>query len=225
MPHRVAACPNAMISTTGRCVTDVTQRRRGPAFRAARGAGALALALSLGTPALGASVLALGPRMVQSLVAERLFDRAGRWYLMDDAGVCYTYLESPHTHLQAGRLVLAARLTARIGQPLGGSCMGGDFRSDVVLSARVHGAGRTLVLDDLRIERVADEPTRRALELALQLDPQALPRSADIDLLEFVGRQLATGKPPLKVDRLAIQRIETRAEAVIIEFDLDLSAP
>ncbi|MDB6083722.1 MAG: hypothetical protein JWN43_1603 [Gammaproteobacteria bacterium] len=56
-------------------------------------------------PAAASSVLSLGPRTVQNLVAEQLFNRNGRWYLIDDGGICYTYLESPRVRVVLDRLV------------------------------------------------------------------------------------------------------------------------
>jgi hypothetical protein len=91
-------------------------------------------------PSATASVLSLGPHIVQSLVAEQLFNRAGRWYLIDDGGICYTYLESPHTRIEADRLVLTAHLSSRLGQRAGSNCIGAEFSSDVSLSGKLRGA-------------------------------------------------------------------------------------
>src|ERR1039457_1391434 len=108
-------------------------------------------ALAWITPAAATSVLSLGPQGVQSLIAEQLFNRAGRWYLIDDGGVCYTYLESPHARLEAARLVLRAHLVSRLGQPIGNHCAGADFASNVTVSGSLHGTEHKLLLDDIRI--------------------------------------------------------------------------
>jgi hypothetical protein len=177
-------------------------------------------------PAAGAAVLTLGPRGVQTLVAEQLFDRAGRWYLIDDGGVCYTYLESPHTHLEGGRLVLNAHLSSRLGRRMGTNCIGADFASNVTLSGKLHGSEHKLTLDDIRIDRVDDESTRDALNLALQLAPQALPRSASIDVLELIRKQaVANGALPVHFDEFHIVNVATRPDAIAIQFDLSLSTP
>src|SRR5450631_3590356 len=162
---------------------------------------AVLAAFALIIPAAAASVLSLGPRGVQTLAAEQLFDRAGRWYLIDDGGVCFTYLESPHTRLRIDRLILNAHLSARLGQRIGNNCAGADFASNVTLSGKLHAAEHKLILDDIRIDRVDDELTRNALDLALQLDPQAMPRAASIDVLELIRKQvLATGGAPVHLD-------------------------
>jgi hypothetical protein len=163
---------------------------------------------------------------VQSLIAEQLFNRAGRWYLIDDGGVCYTYLESPHARLEAARLVLRAHLVSRLGQPIGNHCAGADFASNVTVSGSLHGTEHKLLLDDIRIDRVDDESTRNALNLALQLDPQAIPRAASIDVLEFVRKATAApGASPVHLDQFRIVNIATRTDTIVIQFDLNLSAP
>jgi hypothetical protein len=187
---------------------------------------ALFAAYAFTNPARAASVLSLGPRALQSLIAEQLFSRAGRWYLIDDGGVCYTYLESPHTHLEMDRLVLDAHLSSRLGQRIGSNCAGAQFASNVTLSGKLHGIEHKLILDDIRIDRVEDESARDALNLALQLAPQAMPRAANIDVLEFVRKQVvASGGSPVHLDQFRIVNITTRSDAVVIQFDFRLSEP
>ena len=177
-------------------------------------------------PAAASSALSLGPRGMQTLVVEQLFDRKGRWYLSDDDGVCYTYLESPHVRLTSDRLVLKAHMVSRLGQPLGGNCVGVDLQSDVTVSGKIRGSGHQLMLDDIRIDRVDDETARSALNLALQVNPDAIPRTARIDVLESLRKQVfAAGALAVHVDEIHIAGVTTRNDTLIIQFDLSLSAP
>ncbi|HUZ31868.1 MAG TPA: hypothetical protein VMV19_07160 [Xanthobacteraceae bacterium] len=192
---------------------------------AGRVVAAIVAAFALSVSAAAQSVLSVGPRGVQRLVVEQLFDRGGRWYLIDDGG-CYTYLESPGIRLVQGRLVLHAHLTSRLGQPTGNGCEGADFASNVTLSGRLRGGGHLLILDDIRIDRIDDESTRNAFNLALQVDPQLMPHVANIDVSEFVRQEvLATGGSRTRLDGFRILNITTRADAVVIKFDLSLSVP
>ena len=175
--------------------------------------------------ACAAGVLSLGPRGVQALISEQLFNRKGRWYLIDD-GACHTYIESPRAHLEAGRLVLNAHLSSRLGQRMGDGCAGAEFASNVTLSGHLRGADRQLMLEDIRIDRVDDESTRTALALALQLAPQALPREVGIDILELVRAQpLAVAGLPVHMDQFHIASLTTRPEGIVIQFDIGLSTP
>lgn len=191
----------------------------------ARVVAAILSACALTLPAAAESVLSVGPRSVQTLVVEQLFNRAGRWYLVED-GSCFTYLESPQTRLALDRLILHARLSSRLGQRMGNGCVGADFASNITLSGKLHGSGHQLVLDDIRIDRVDDESTRNALNLALQVDPQLMPRAANIDLSEFVKKDvIARGGSPARMEEFRIVSITTRADAVVVHFDLTLSMP
>jgi hypothetical protein len=191
----------------------------------ARIVAAILSAFAFSLPAAAESVLSAGPHTVQTLVAEQLFNRAGRWYLIDDGG-CYTYLESPDTHLALDRLVLHAHLSSRLGQSMGKDCVGADFSSNVTLSGKLHGSGHFLILDDIRIDRVDDESTRSALNLALQVDPQLMPRATNIDVSEFVRKGvIRTGGSPARLDEFRIVNVSTRPDAIVIQFDLKLSAP
>jgi hypothetical protein len=181
--------------------------------------------LMLSLPAAAQSVLTVGPRNVQTLVLEQLFNRDGRWYLIDD-GDCHTYLEAPHTHIALDRLVLRAHLSSRFGQRMGASCVGADFASNVTLSGKLHGSGHFLILDDIRIDRVEDESARSALDLALKVDPQLIPRAANIDVSEFVTRDaISAGGSSARLDGFRIVNVTTRPDSVVIQFDLSMSVP
>jgi hypothetical protein len=173
-----------------------------------------------------ASALSLGPRGVQTLVADQLFDRKGRWYLTDDEGICYTYLESPRVRLASDRLVLKAHMVSRLGQRFGNNCVGTDLASDVTVSGKIRGSGHQLMLDDIRIDRIEDETVRNALNLALQVNPDSIPRTARIDVLESLRKQPFTaGGFAVHVDEFHIASITTRNDTLVIQFDLNLSAP
>jgi hypothetical protein len=177
-------------------------------------------------PATAASLLTLGPKGIQTLVADQLFSKNGRWYLIDDGGVCFTYLQSPHTHLEMDRLVLNARLASRLGQRVGDSCIGADFASNVTLSGKLRATDSKLVLDDIRIDRVDDEATRSALTLALQIAPQSLPHAVSIDVLELLRKQVVENSGlPIRVQQFHILNLTTRPEGVNIQVDVNLSTP
>ena len=191
----------------------------------ARSVAAILAACVLSLPAAAQSLLTVGPRNLQTLVLEQLFNRAGRWYLIDD-GDCFTYLESPHTHIALDRLVLRAHLSSRFGQRMGNGCVGADFASNVTLSGKLHGSGHVLIFDDIRIDRIDDESARSAFDLALKVEPQLIPRAANIDVSEFVRKDAITaGGSAAHLDEFRIVNITTRPDSIVIQFDLSLSVP
>ena len=114
-------------------------------------AAACMAAVAAAAPALptaAGSTLSLGPRGVQSLVADQLFNRDGRWFLIDDAGVCYTYLEAPHVRLASDRLV-----QSRIAQPNGAPPLKVDWR--------VGKSAKGYKINDVVVEGVSMAVTQR----------------------------------------------------------------
>jgi hypothetical protein len=172
-----------------------------------------------------ASDLSLGPTSIQKIVAEQLFNLQGRWYLVDN-GPCYAYFDRPKTHLTAGRLVLNAHLSARIGIQIGDSCAGSDMAANVTLSAKPVGKGSSLTLDDIRVDHVDDSASRDALNVIQQIAPQALPKAFSFDVLSLVkGKSLSAVGIPVTVSQFRIVDTQTRPDAVFITFDMSLSAP
>jgi hypothetical protein len=115
---------------------------------------------------------------------------------------------------------------SRLGQRFGGNCVGADLASNVTVSGKVRGSDHQLILDDIRIDRVDDESARNALNLALQIAPDSIPRTAQIDVLEALRRQAFTaGAFAVHVDQIHIANITTRNDTLVIQFDLNLSAP
>lgn len=172
-----------------------------------------------------ASDLSLGPAAIQKLVAEQLFNQQGRWYLVDN-GACYAFFDRPKTHLIEGRLVLNARLSARIGIQIGDSCAGTDLASNITMSARPVGKGSSLTLDDIRFDRIDDSTSRDTINVIQQMAPQALPKAFSFDLLALVKNQsISAVGIPVSVTQFRITNTETRREAVRITYDMSLAAP
>lgn len=170
-----------------------------------------------------ASELELSRDAIQAIVMSTLFNDQGRWYFVK--GVCYVYVERPHVALAAGRLLMDAHLSSRVGLVAGNSCMGTDFASDVRLSGRFIGAGSQITLADIRIDDVKDDSTRQALDLLQSAAGTALPRSVNIDLLELVNPAVVPGTGvKVAVTQLNISAVNTLADKVTVAFDMKLRA-
>jgi hypothetical protein len=172
-----------------------------------------------------ASELSIGARSVQKMISEQLFNRQGRWFLSDD-GPCYVYLESPHTRLQNGRLVLDAHMSSRVGVHVGSNCVGSGFASNVSLSGRLIGKGSTLTIDDIRFDHVDDSATREVLDLIQSAAPQALPHAVNLDILAYVrGAPMNASGIPVTVKQFRIVDVGTHSDAVVVHFDMALTTP
>ncbi len=170
-----------------------------------------------------ASELTLSRSALQSIVSTSLFNDRGKWYL--DKGACYAFLERPRISLAKDRVVIAAHFASRAGIAVSGSCVGADLSSNVSLSGRLLGAGSKITLADIRIDKVDDELSRNALELLQFATGEVLPRTLTIDVLPLLEPEnvSATGVR-VEVSGLKITSVLTRADSVLVTFEVSLNA-
>ena len=170
-----------------------------------------------------ASELVIGRDALQTVMMTSLFKDQGRWYLAK--GKCYAYLERPHVALDAGRVVIDAHLSSRLGLTVGDSCMGTELMSEVSVSGKLVGSGTHIEIDDIRIDGVQDENTRKIIELLQSAAGGSLPKSANIDLLPLLKPTSVPGTDiKVSATNLAIASVRTRADAVDVDFEVKLTA-
>jgi hypothetical protein len=174
----------------------------------------------LGSASVSAATLTVGNATIQRALVEGVFTQNGRWYLQD--GVCYVYLESPRTWLADGRVHIEAQLSSQLGVEMSGSCVGTAFASKVVMSGRLVGAGTTLSLAEVRIDRIENDASGGAVDL-LQSMSLSLP---PVDVLKAARERLADRDDvPISVDSLQIDSVVASDTAVTVRFDVGLRAP
>jgi hypothetical protein len=170
-----------------------------------------------------ASELVIGREALQTLVVASVFKDQGRWYLAK--GKCYAYFERPHVSLDAARVIIDAHLSSQLGLTVGDSCIGAEMKSDVRVSGKLVGSGSHIEIDDIRIDNVQDESTRKVIELLQSATGGALPKSVNIDVLPLLK---PTGVPgtDIKVSatNLAIAKVTTLADTVDVQFEIELRA-
>jgi hypothetical protein len=170
-----------------------------------------------------ASELVIGREALQTVVVASVFKDQGRWYLVK--GKCYAYLERPHVALDGGRVIIDAHLSSRLGLTVGDSCMGTELNSDVRVSGKLVGSGSHIEIDDIRIDNVQDENTRKIIELLQSASGGSLPKSENIDLLPLLKPTSVPGTDiKVSATNLAIAKVTTLPDAVAVEFEIKLTA-
>ena len=170
-----------------------------------------------------ASELLIGREALQTLVVASVFKDQGRWYLAK--GKCYAYLERPHVALDSARVIIDAHLSSRLGLSVGDTCVGTELMSDVRVSGKLVGSGTHIEIDDIRIDNVQDESTRKVIELLQSATGGSLPKSANIDLLPLLKPTSVPGTDiKVSATNLAIANVKTLADAVDVEFEVKLTA-
>jgi hypothetical protein len=170
-----------------------------------------------------ASEVVIGREALQTLVVASVFKDQGRWYLLK--GKCYAYLERPHVALDAARVIIDAHLSSRLGLTVGDSCVGTELMSDVKVSGKLVGSGTHIEIDDIRIDNVQDESTRKVIDLLQSATGRSLPKSENIDLLPLLKPTSVPGTDiKVSATNLAIAKVTTLADAVDVEFEIKLTA-
>jgi hypothetical protein len=195
-----------------------------PVSRAAVATAIAFVVAAAAFPTADASELVLGTDALQALVATTLFRDGGRWYLQK--GACYAYLEHPMVALAKGRMVIDARLSAKLGLQSQGACIGVDLASQVAISGVLRGSGSELSVGDVRVDRANDDATRQALGLLLGAASESVSRALRIDLMTVVKPTTVPGLTmPARVTRLAVSDVLTGEQSVTVHFDLGVAIP
>jgi hypothetical protein len=170
-----------------------------------------------------ASELVIGREALQTLVVASVFKDQGRWYLAK--GKCYAYLERPHVAFDSARVIIDAHLSSQLGLTVSDSCIGAEMMSDVRVSGKLVGSGSHIEIDDIRIDHVQDESTRKVIELLQSATGGALPKSVNIDLLPLLKPTSVPGTDiKVSATNLAIAKVETLADEVDVQFEVKLTA-
>jgi len=170
-----------------------------------------------------ASELVIGREALQTVMVESLFKDQGRWYLIK--GKCFAYLERPNVALDGARVIIDAHLSSRLGLTVGDACMGTELASDVRVSGKLVGSGTHIEIDDIRIDSVKDENTRKVVDLLQSATGGSLPKSAKIDLLPLLKPTSVPGTDiKVSATNLAIAKVTTLSDAVDVDFEVKLTA-
>jgi hypothetical protein len=179
----------------------------------------LALSVVASTPA-AAATLTVGKASIQRLFVEGVFNKNGRWYLQE--GACYAYLDSPRTWLAGGRVHIEAKLSSQLGVEMSGNCVGNPLAAKVEMSGRLMGAGTTLSLVEVKVDRIDDAATGNELDVLQALIPAPPP----LDVLTTIRERLADSEEvPITVEKLSIDSVTTSDTDVAVQFDFALRAP
>ncbi len=158
---------------------------------------------------------------VDKLVAQGLFANAGRYDIVK--GPCSAYLDRPSVTIVAGRVRIRSHLTARVGVVNGNSCIGVALASWTEVSGKPVPKGGSVVLADIRVDKVEDPNLRLLLESGLV---PALPRVVEFDVLKSVRSMLQSngGQFQANVDAFAIESVTAADDKLSIRFDFLLVA-
>jgi hypothetical protein len=154
----------------------------------------------------------------------------GRYYVKGSAQTpCFTYAEAPKLQFVNDhgepRIVVTLKTHSKIGQRVGGSCIGISVALPAEVSLAPEGDGETIGFRDARIDRVS---THQELNFILQpfLSHQ-VPSSMKFNAADLLRQSLtgSTASSGYKVtlDRLKIHSVQIQGDDLVVDVDGNVS--
>ena len=171
--------------------------------------------------------LTISRQALERTLKQQLFSGlGGRYYLKGDPhSACFISTEDPHLRFEQDRIVVRLTTRARLGEALGGACLGLAVTLPAEVSLAPSAEGETVGFRDARLDKVSD-----LKEVNFFLAPflrKQVPSSLKVNAAELLRNALAgsTASSGYKVslDRLKIQSIQIQGDDLVIDADGDLS--
>lgn len=150
----------------------------------------------------------------------------GRYYVKGDAkSPCSVYIENPKLSFVQDRVVVQVKTHARLGKAFGGNCLGITLTPEASVSVAPDGEGETLGFRDARVEKVSESK-----ELNFFLSPflsHQIPSGMKLNAADMLRKALtdstATSGYKVSLDRLRIHSMSIQGDAIVVDFDGDIS--
>ena len=150
----------------------------------------------------------------------------GRYYLKGNPqSACPIYAGDPQLRFAADRIVVKMKTHARLGRPVAGACIGIALSLPAEVSLAPDGEGETVGFRDARIDKVSDVSEFNFVLLPF-LSHQ-VPSSMKVNAAELLRKALegstATSGYKVSLERLKIHSVQVQGDALLVDFDGDIS--
>jgi hypothetical protein len=192
-----------------------------------RTCAAAVLFLAGALPQAGAVELKVSRDALERTLIKQLFSGPdGRYYLKGNAqSACYVFAEDPKLKFVEDRIVVQLKTHARLGQRLGGACIGIALSLPAEVSLAPDGEGETVGFRDARVDKVSDHT-----ELNFVLTPflsRQVPSGMKVNAADLLRKALegstATSGYKVTLDRLKIHSVLVQEETLVVDVDGDIS--
>ena len=164
---------------------------------------------------------------LERTLKEQLFSGPdGRYFLKGSAQTaCHVYADDAALVFTQDRILVKVKTHARLGQAVGGACIGLTLAPTSEVSLEPYGEGEAIGFRDAQMVKVSD---RRELNFLLSpfLSHQ-VPSSMKVDAAELLRKALAgsTAKSGYKVslDRLKIHSVQIEGDDLVVDADGDIT--
>ena len=150
----------------------------------------------------------------------------GRYYLKGNSqSACPIYAEDPKLQFANDRIVVKMKTHARLGRPVGGACIGIALSLPAEVSLAPDGEGETVGFRDARIDKVSNvsEFNFVLLPFLSHQVPSGMKVNAADLLRKALEGSTATSGYKVSLERLKIYSVQVLGDALVVDFDGDIS--
>jgi hypothetical protein len=158
---------------------------------------------------------------------QQLFDGPdGRYYVRGSAtSPCYAYAQGPKVSFKDERIVIHVMAHARLGTRVGGTCLGVGLNTEADVSVIPDAQGESIGFRDPNIDHLSE--SRELNFLLVPFLSKKLPQQMRINAADLVRQLLvksaeATGYD-VRLDHLKVHSMQVDGDALVVDFDGDLS--
>jgi hypothetical protein len=150
----------------------------------------------------------------------------GRYYFRGSAtSPCFAYAQDPKISFKDERIVVHVKTRAKLGTKVGGSCLGLGLTTDADVSVIPDAQGESIGFRDPRVDKLSESS-----ELNFLLIPflsKKLPQQMKLNAADLIRQLLlksaeATGYN-VKLDNLKVHSMQVSGDALVVDFDGDVS--
>ena len=150
----------------------------------------------------------------------------GRFYFRGTAtSPCYAYAQDPKVSFKDERIVIHVKAHAKLGEKIGGSCLGVGMNTEADVSVIPEAQGESIGFRDPNLDHLSE--SRELNFLLVPFLSKKLPQQMRINAAELIRQLLvksaeATGYD-VKLDNLKVHSMQVSGDALVVDFDGDLS--
>jgi hypothetical protein len=171
--------------------------------------------------------LTVSRQALERTLKQQLFSGPdGRFYLKGSPhSACFISTEDPHLSFDQGRIVVRVKTVARLGTPVGGTCLGVSLTLPAEVSLAPDAEGETIGFRDAQLDKVSD---RKEINFVLspflrgQVPKSMKMNAADLLRKALEGSTASTGYK-VSLDRMKIQSVQIEGDKLVVDADGDLS--
>lgn len=157
----------------------------------------------------------------------QLFNGAdGRYYFRGSAtSPCFAYAQDPKVSFKDERIVIHVKTHARLGTRVHDSCLGVGLNTEADVSVVPDAQGESIGFRDPNIDHLSE--SRELNFLLVPFLSKKLPQQMKLNAADLIRQLLtksaeATGYE-VKLDNLKVHSMQVSGDALVVDFDGDLS--